>query len=55
MCQVRPASLNEGKVLDEKQDRIIEKGIKCLVADTGYRDKKRPTALAGNTRHAPNT
>lgn len=41
-----PANVNERKVLDEKQYRIIEKGIKCLVADAGYRDKKRTTAFA---------
>lgn len=46
MFDVLPANVNERKVLDEKQDRIIEKGIKCLVADAGYRDKKRTTAFA---------
>ena len=46
MFQVLPANVNERKVLDEKQERIIEKGIKCLVADAGYRDKKRTTAFA---------
>ena len=46
MFDVLPANVNERKVLDQKQDRIIEKGIKCLVADAGYRDKKRTAALA---------
>ncbi len=46
MFDVLPANVNERKVLDEKQDRIIEKDIKCLVADAGYRDKKRTTAFA---------
>ena len=46
MYDVLPANVNEPKVLDEKQERIIEKGIKCLVADAGYRDKKRTTAFA---------
>lgn len=41
MFDVLPANVDERKVLAEKQDRIIEKGIKCLVADAGYRDKKR--------------
>ena len=46
MFDVLPANVNERKVLDQKQDRIIEKGIKCLVADAGYRDKKRTIAFA---------
>ena len=46
MFDVLPANVNERKVLDKKHNRIVAKGIKCLIADAGYRDKKRTTALA---------
>ena len=46
MYKVLPANVNERKVLDEKQAQIIEKGIKCLVADAGYRDRKRAITFA---------
>lgn len=46
MFDVLPANINERKVLDQKQKRIIEKGIKTLIADAGYRDKKRTTIFA---------
>ena len=46
MFDVLPANVNERKVLDKKQNRIVAKGIKCLIADAGYRDKRRTTALA---------
>ena len=46
MLDVLPANVNERKVLDKKQQRLIEKPIRCLIADAGYRDKKRATALA---------
>ena len=46
MFDVLPANVNERKVLDKKQHRIIEKQIRCLIADAGYRDKKRATDLA---------
>ena len=46
MFEVLPANVNERKVLDKKQSRIIAKGITCLIADAGYRDKKRTAAFA---------
>ena len=46
MFDILPANVNERKVLDKKQNRIVVKGIKCLIADAGYRDKKRTTAFA---------
>ena len=46
MFDVSPANVNERKVLDKKQHRILKKPIRCLIADAGYRDKKRATALA---------
>ena len=46
MFDVLPANVNERKVLDKKQNRIVAKGIKCLIAGAGYRDKRRTTALA---------
>ena len=46
MFDVMPANVNERKVLDKKQQRIIEKQIRCLIADAGYIDKKRATTLA---------
>ena len=46
MFQVLPANVNERKVLDTKKDRLIEKGVRCIVADNGYIDKKRTAAFA---------
>lgn len=48
MLEVLPANVNERKVLDKKQQRLIEKPIRCLIADAGYRDKKRATAFAAS-------
>ena len=41
-----PANVNELKVLDTKKDRLIEKSVRCIVADNGYVDEKRQTAFA---------
>ena len=46
MFDVFPANVNERKVLDKKQHRILAKGIRCLIADAGYRDKRRAIAFA---------
>ncbi|MCG9133718.1 hypothetical protein J5I95_18765 [Candidatus Poribacteria bacterium] len=46
MFDVLPANVNELKVLDTKKDRLIEKGVRCIVADNGYVDEKRQTAFA---------
>ncbi|MCY3743567.1 MAG: hypothetical protein OXH00_21345 [Candidatus Poribacteria bacterium] len=46
MFQVLPANINERKVLDAKKDQLIEKGVRCIVADNGYVDKKRQAAFA---------
>ena len=46
MFQVLPANVNEQKVLDTKKDRLIEKGVRCIIADNGYVDKKRHAAFA---------
>ena len=46
MFDVLPANVNERKVLDTKKDRLIEKGVRCIVADNGYVDKKRATVFA---------
>ena len=46
LFEVLPAHVNERKVLDTKKDRLIEKGVRCIVADNGYVDKKRATAFA---------
>lgn len=46
MFHVLPANVNEQKVLDTKKDRFIEKGVRCIVADSGYIDKKRTAAFA---------
>ena len=46
MFEVLAANVNERKVLDTKKDRLIEKGVRCIVADNGYVDKKRQTAFA---------
>ena len=46
MFDVFPANVNERKVLDTKKDRLLEKGVRCIVADNGYVDKKRTAAFA---------
>ena len=46
MFHVLPANVNERKVLDTKKDRLIEKGVRCIVTDNGYVDKKRAAAFA---------
>jgi len=46
MFQVLPATVNERKVLDTKKDQLIEKGVRCIVADNGYVDKERQAAFA---------
>ena len=46
MFDIQPANVNERKVLDTKKDRLIEKGVRCIVADNGYVDKKRQAAFA---------
>ena len=46
MFDVRPANVNERNVLDTKKNRLIEKGVRCIVADNGYVDKKRQAAFA---------
>ena len=45
MFQALSANVNARKVLDTKKDRLIEKGVRCIVADNGYVDKKRQAAL----------
>ena len=35
MFQVLSANVNERKVLDTKKDRLIEKDVRCIVADNG--------------------
>ena len=46
MFDVLPANVNERKVLDTKKDRLLAKGVRCIVADNGYVDKKRTAAFA---------
>ena len=46
MFHVLPANVNELKVLDTKKDRFIEKGVRCIITDKGYIDKKRQVAFA---------
>ena len=46
MFHVLPANVNERKVLDTKKDRLIEKGVRCIITDKGYIDKKRQVAFA---------
>ena len=41
-----PANVNERKVVDTKKDRLLEKGGRCIVADSGYVDEKRTTLFA---------
>ena len=46
MFHVLPANVNERQVLDMKKDRLLEKGVRCIVADNGYVDKKRQATFA---------
>ncbi len=46
MFEVGPTNVNERKVLDTKKDRLIEKGVRCIVADNRYVDKKRDAVFA---------
>ena len=46
MFEVLSANVNERKVLDTKKDKLIERGVRCIVADKGYVDKKRAAAFA---------
>lgn len=47
MFDLLPANVNERKVLDTKKDRLLEKGVRCIVADNGnHVDKKRQAAFA---------
>ena len=46
MFDVQPANVNARKVLDTKKDRLLEKGVRCIVADNGYVDKARQATFA---------
>ena len=46
MFEVLPANVNERKVLATKKDRLMEKGVRCIVVDNGYVDKKCATVFA---------
>ena len=46
MFEVLSANVNERKVLDTKKDKLIERGVRCIVADNGYVDKKRAAVFA---------
>ena len=46
MFHVLSANINEQEVLDTKKDRLIEKGVRCIIADKGYINKKRRATFA---------
>lgn len=46
MFEVLSANVNERKVLDTQKDKLIERGVRCIVADNGYVDKKRAAVFA---------
>lgn len=46
MFHVEPANVNERNVLDNKKEKLIDRGTRCIVADNGYVDKKRATVFA---------
>lgn len=46
MFQVLPANVNERNVLDTKKDRFFEKGVRCIVADNRYINKKHAALFA---------
>ncbi len=46
MFDVEPTNVNKRQVLDTKKQRLLEKGVRCIVADNGYVDKKRQAAFA---------
>ena len=41
-----PANVNERKVLDAQGPRLVKNGVRCIVGDSGYRDKARAAAYA---------
>ena len=46
MFDVLPANVNERKALDMQGPRLVKSGVRCIVGDSGYRDKRRAAAYA---------
>ena len=46
MFDVLPASVNERTALDMQGPRLVKTGVRCIVADSGYRDKVRAAVYA---------
>ena len=41
---VLPVTVNERKALDTQCPRLVKNGVRCIVGDSGYRDKARAAA-----------
>ena len=46
MFEVLPANVNERKALAMQQSCLVKSGVRCIVGDSGYRDKARAAAYA---------
>ena len=46
LFDVLPAHVNERKALDVQGPRLVTNGVRCIVADSGYRDKARAAVYA---------
>ena len=57
LFDVLPANVDERKALDVQGPRLVKTGVRCIVADSGYRDKVRAAvyAMDGVLLLTPNT
>ena len=46
LFDVLPANVNERQALDVQGPRLVKNGVRCIVADSGYRDKARAAVYA---------
>ena len=46
MFEVLPANVNERKALDAQGPRLVKNGVRCIVGDSGGRDKGRAAVYA---------
>ena len=46
LFDVLPANVNERKAFDTQCPRLVKTGVRCIVGDSGYRDKARAAACA---------
>ena len=41
-----PVTVNKRKALDTQGPHLVKNGVRCIVGDSGYRDKARAAACA---------